>query len=94
MSKAAKRTKTAASYQPMATDLALAGLEAQRVIALRCAKFAKGGKLARDEARRMISEKILAFSESMTALALGGTPRAVLGRYHAIMLANTQRLAI
>ena len=56
----------------LSTDLALAGFEAQRVIALRLAKLAAGGPAADREARRMVTEKIAASTEAAATLATGG----------------------
>lgn len=73
-------------------DLFLANLEAQRVIALRMRKLAKGGKSAEVEAHRMVSEKILAASEAALTLSMGGKPAKVMRRYRSLMRANARRL--
>ena len=73
-------------------DLALSGFEAQRVIALRLLKLAKGGPAATVEARRMLEEKWTASAEAAATLASGGSPPKVLKRYRAIMRANERRL--
>jgi hypothetical protein len=75
------------------TDLASANLEAQRVIALRLVKLAHGGPAAEREARRMVSEKIVANAEAATTLATGGSVSKVLRRYRTIMRANTKRMS-
>jgi hypothetical protein len=77
----------------LSTDLALAGFEAQRVIALRLMKLAAGGPAADQEARRMVTEKIAASAEAAATLATGGSPQAVLHRYRTIMRANQRRLS-
>ena len=77
----------------LSTDLALAGFEAQRVIALRLAKLAAGGPAAEREARRMVTEKIAASAEAAVTIATGGSPETVLRRYRTIMRANNQRLS-
>jgi hypothetical protein len=77
----------------LSTDLALAGFEAQRVIALRLMKLAAGGPAADREARKMVTEKIAASAEAAATLATGGSPQAVLRRYRTIMRANTKRLS-
>jgi hypothetical protein len=77
----------------LSTDLALAGFEAQRVIALRLAKLAAGGPAADREARRMVTEKVAASAEATATLAMGGSPEAVLHRYRTIMRANQRRLS-
>ena len=73
-------------------DVALAGLEAQRVIALRLAKLAAGGAPAQNEAHRMVTEKVAASAEAAATLALGGSPQKVLKRYRTLMRANARRL--
>lgn len=74
-------------------DIAAANLEAQRVIALRMVKLAKGGPAAQKEAHHMINEKISASLEAAGTLASGGSPEKVLRRYRTIMRANAKRLA-
>ncbi|HEY5237640.1 MAG TPA: hypothetical protein VIJ62_04605 [Rhizomicrobium sp.] len=74
-------------------DIAAANLEAQRVIALRVMKLAKGGPAAQKEARKMVNEKMLASVEAAATLASGGSPEKVLGRYRTIMRANAKRLS-
>ena len=73
-------------------DLVAANLEAQRVIALRLAKLARGDAAARKEAQRMANEKIAASIEAGLTLASGGSPEKVLRRYRALMRANAKRL--
>jgi hypothetical protein len=73
-------------------DLALAGFEAQRVIALRMMKLAGGGAVADAEARKIVTEKLVASAEAATTLAKGGSAQKVLRRYRAIMRANERRL--
>jgi hypothetical protein len=77
----------------LSTDIALAGFEAQQVIALRLMKLAAGGPAAEREARRMVTEKIVASAEAAATLASGGSPQTVLRRYRTIMRANNQRLS-
>ena len=77
----------------LSTDLALAGFEAQRVIALRLMTLAAGGPAANREARRMVTEKMAASAEAAATLATGGTPQAVLRRTRTIMRANKKRLS-
>ncbi len=81
------------NWWKLSSDLAMANLEAQRVIALRLAKLAKGDVAAKLEARRMIVEKIAASAEASMAIAAGRTPQSVLRRHRAIMRANGKRLA-
>jgi hypothetical protein len=74
------------------SDLAMAGFEAQRVIALRLVKLAAGGPAAAVETETMITEKIAASAEAATTLMAGGSAQKVLRRYRTIMQANERRL--
>jgi hypothetical protein len=74
-------------------DLVAANLEAQRVIALRLARLAKGGPAARQEAKRMANEKMAASIEAGLTLASGGSPEKVLRRYRTLIRANAKRLS-
>jgi hypothetical protein len=73
-------------------DLALAGFEAQSVIALRLLKLAAGGPAATAEAQRMLVEKWTASAEAAATFAGGGSAPKVLRRYRAIMRSNERRL--
>jgi hypothetical protein len=73
-------------------DLSFAGIEAQRVIALRLMKLAAGGPAAKVEAHKMVAEKLAASAEAAATLAKGGSAQKVLKRYRTIMRANEQRL--
>ena len=75
------------------SDIAEAAFEAQRVIALRLVKLAQGGPAAQQEAQRMVSEKVLASTEAVIALASGRSPESVVRRYRTIMRANEKRLS-
>jgi hypothetical protein len=63
------------AYWKLWVDVLNIGLDAQRVIAMRLAKIAKGGAAAEAECRRMVSEKFLAAAaardEAAAALAGG-----------------------
>jgi hypothetical protein len=74
------------------SDVAAATFEAQRVIALRLMKLAQGGPAARNEANKMISEKMAASAEAAVSLSSGGSLESVLRRYRTIMRANEKRL--
>ena len=80
-------------WMRLSSDVMLAHFEAQRVIALRLAKLAQGGKSAEVESRRMITEKMTAAVEAATALTAGKSPHAVLRRYRTLMRANERRLS-
>jgi hypothetical protein len=73
-------------------NLAMAGFEAQRVIALRLLKLSAGGKAAESEVRRMVTEKVSASAEAAAMLATGSSPVAVLKRTRSHMRANKRRL--
>jgi hypothetical protein len=57
------------AYWKLWVDVLNIGLDAQRVIALRLAKIAKGGAAAEAECRRMVSEKFLAAAAARPAAA-------------------------
>ena len=68
-------------------------LESSRVVALRLPKLAAGGRRARIEAHRMVTEKI---SEAFAAAAVlmgGGSGSGVIARYRRRVRANARRLA-
>ena len=73
-------------------DLALAGFEAQRVIALRLTKLAAGGPAVNAEARKMVAEKLAASAEAVATLAKGGSAQKLLKRARTLMRANERRL--
>ncbi len=66
---------------------------ASMVIGIRLTHLAMGGPVALVEAERMVSEKMWAFGEAATLLALGVTPHAVVKGYRRHVQANVQRLA-
>lgn len=68
------------------------GLAAQRVIALRMLRLARGGALAQREAYRMTTEKITAAAEANMLLAKGADFRAVTRHYRRAVRANEKRL--
>jgi hypothetical protein len=80
------------TWWKLSTDIAMAGFDAQRVIALRLARLAAGGPSAAREARRMISEKFVANAKAAITLASGGSANSVVSRYRTIMRANEKRL--
>src|SRR5260221_14546153 len=57
------------AYWKLWVDVLNIGLDAQRVIAMRLAKIAKGGAAAEAECRRMVSEKFLAAAAARDAAA-------------------------
>jgi hypothetical protein len=74
------------------SDIMLANFQAQRVIALRLAKMARGGSSAKQEAELMVAEKVNAAAEAALSLATGKPPRSIVRRYRTIMRANERRL--
>lgn len=51
------------------------GVEAQMAIGERIAVLTVGGPKARKEARRMVTEKVLAAGEAVMTITMGGKPR-------------------
>jgi hypothetical protein len=58
-----------------ATEGALLGFDAQRVIALRMMKIAAGGNAAHSEVTRMMTEKVSAAAEAIAILTMGDSGR-------------------
>jgi hypothetical protein len=75
------------------------GLDANRVIALRLAKLAQGGRAAGDESRAMVEEKLKAAFDAQiaaaTSVATGNAhlaPKRALSVYKKRVRRNLQRL--
>ena len=81
-----------ASWWKNSCDLVLSGFDAQRVIALRLLKLARGGPAANIEARRMLVEKWMASAQAAAILASGGSGPKVLKHYRSVMRSNERRL--
>lgn len=87
-------------WLPIAASAWSLGLDAAAVIALRVAKIAAGGPGAEDEARQMISEKVVA-ANTLAMMALTGAlgwsaPSAAtkaIGHYQRKVRANRRRLS-
>jgi hypothetical protein len=77
----------------LTTDLALLGMEAQRVIGLRLMRIAAGGRGARFESGRMVTERIAAAQEAAATLMAGGSPETVVRRYRTHVRKNRTRLS-
>ena len=73
-------------------DLAMLALESQQVIALRMLRLAAGGAGAQREARRMVSEKIVAAAGANARLMTGASPGSVVRSYRKKVRANARRL--
>ena len=70
----------------------LLALEATDVMHLRMWRLAGGGRSALEEAQLMISEKLAATVEAVSAAMLGGTPMSIIERYRELVAANALRL--
>lgn len=81
------------SFFRMGYDMAMLGVEAQQVVALRMLRLASGGPgAAARETRRMVSEKAVAAMETGLHLAAGGGPDKVVRNYRRKVRANRDRL--
>ena len=84
------------SWMRVGMDAWALGLDASAVIALRVAKIASGGDPAGEEARLMVSEKLLSIGELPVGM-LGLTPlagtRKALRYYERKVSANRRRLS-
>ncbi len=78
----------------LANDMTAVSWEAQRVVSLRMAKFARGGVGAQREAHNMVAEKVAAHMEAAITLAMGGSLESVVRRYRKIVGANERRLSV
>ena len=86
------RTRQRQTWFSLMMENATLAVEAQQVMALRITKLAAGGAGAQTEATRMISEKVVAYAEASTMLALGKSPQTVMRRYRTRVRANSRRL--
>jgi hypothetical protein len=85
----------------LASQAALLGFEAQRVVALRMMRLATGGGHGQAEARRMVTEKFAAAAEAQAAAVAGAvegrsaqrTGKKVLNVYKKRVRANRRRLS-
>lgn len=67
--------------------------ESQQVIWLRTMRLAAGGAKAKSEARRMVSEKVLAAGLESGRLISGASADSVVKRYRTKVKANVRRLS-
>lgn len=74
-------------------DMAMLGIEAWQVMWLRTMKLATGGKRGEREARRMVSEKLVAAVQLSTEIASGASPEAMARLYRRKVRANLRRLS-
>jgi hypothetical protein len=77
-------------WMKFSRDAARLGYE---VMTLRLLKFARGGKAAKTEARRMVAEKGVAFVEAAATLATGGSMKKVVRRVRSRVSKNKRRLS-
>ncbi len=74
-------------------DTMMLGFEAQQVIWLRTLRLAAGGKSGECEARRMVTEKVIAGAQAAGSIAAGASPESVVRGYRKKVRANKRRLA-
>jgi hypothetical protein len=73
---------------------AMLAVESCEVVRLRLEKFANHDNDAEQEARLMISEKIIAAFEAGVNWLAGARPAAIIGRYREQVAANAKRLSV
>ena len=81
----------ALGYFPWAS-MTLLAIESNHVIALRCAKLARGGPGAAPEMTRMITEKMIEGAAAAQMLMTGGSHEKVIAGYRKRVKANARRL--
>lgn len=74
-------------------QLSMLAIESNKVIALRLMKIAAGGRGAKFETQRMVSEKIGAAIEASATLMTGGSASKVIKRYRTHVASNSRRLS-
>ena len=80
------------AWLSLSADGAQLFFETQHVISLRLMKIAAGGTAGQAEATRMVTEKVAAFAEAATTLAMGGSAQKVIRRYRTHVKANARCL--
>ena len=73
-------------------SLALLAIESNHVVALRCAKLARGGPAAAPEFTRMITEKMHEGVAAAQTLMSGGSHETIIAGYRKRVNANARRL--
>jgi hypothetical protein len=81
------------TWMKFSFDAARLGYEMQTVMTLRMLKLARGGAAATTEARRMVTEKGVAFAEAAATLATGGSMNKVVRRVRSRVASNRRRLS-
>jgi hypothetical protein len=74
-------------------QLLMLAIESNKVIALRLMKIAKGGRGAKFESKRMVSEKIAAAIDAGTTVMAGGSASKFIKRYRKHVSSNVRRLS-
>ena len=74
-------------------NLMMLAAESQQVIWLRTMRLAAGGRKAKSETRRMVSEKVLVAGIEGGRMILGASPDSVVRRYRNKVKANIRRLS-
>jgi len=74
-------------------NLAMLAAESQQVVWLRLVRLSGGGAKARNEAHRMVSEKMAAATHATGRLMLGDSPNKVVRHYRSKVKANARRLS-
>jgi hypothetical protein len=74
-------------------NLGMLAAETQQVMWLRAMKLTGGRRGADAEARRMVSEKVIAAAQATGKLMRGGSPESVVAGYRKKVRANRRRLA-
>jgi hypothetical protein len=73
--------------------VSLLALESSEAIGLRIVKLARGGVDAENEARLLVTEKIVAVVDTSMRLLCGATTSDVIGRFREQVAANVLRLS-
>jgi hypothetical protein len=74
-------------------NMSMLAAESQRAMWLRLLKLSAGGPRARSEAKRMVSEKVVAASQATTRLMKGGSANSIVRGYRRKVRANLRRLS-
>jgi uncharacterized lipoprotein NlpE involved in copper resistance len=77
----------------MFNSLMMLAVEANGVVALRMMKLMRGGRSARREAERMVSEKLGAAFEATASLMAGASGDEIVRRYRRHVATNAKRLS-
>ena len=81
-----------ADHNAYLSDSLMLAIEAQRVINLRLAAFARGGPTVEAETRLMVTEKMVAALQAAGMLAQGASTQSVISFYRSRVQENVRRL--